>query len=211
MLPDRIRSLSYLLTRLPGVGEKTAQRFALHLVSDGLDLANDLGAALCDLQAHIGLCEKCGNIAERQAEAAANAPALLCSICLDDDRDRSTLCVVARVQDLLALERSGAVQGLYFVLGALLSPLEGIGPEQLPLDHLRRRLSEDAISEVILATPPSVDGEATALFLGQELESASVAVTRIASGIPHGGDLEFADQITLGRAIRGRRGMAGKP
>ncbi|MBM4363623.1 MAG: recombination protein RecR, partial [Deltaproteobacteria bacterium] len=117
------------------------------------------------------------------------------------------LCVVARIQDLLAFERSGALRGRYFVLGRLLSPLDGVGPDDLPLGQLRARVASDGVREVIVATPPSVDGEATALFLARELTSLGVRVTRIASGVPHGGDLEFSDQITLGRAIAGRRAL----
>jgi recombination protein RecR len=131
----------------------------------------------------------------------------MCRICTDPRRDPSLLCVVARVQDLLAIERSGAMRGRYFVLGRLLSPLDGIGPEELPVEALRARLEADGVREVILATPPSVDGEATALLLSRELGRVGVGVSRIASGVPHGGDLEFADQITLGRAIDGRRSM----
>jgi recombination protein RecR len=128
-----------------------------------------------------------------------------CTICRDVKRDPALLCIVARVQDLLAVERSGVMRGRYFVLGRLLSPLEGIGPDDLPLETLKRRLDEGEITEVLVATPPSVDGEATALLLARELGGRSVRVSRIASGVPHGGDLEFADQITLGRAIEGRK------
>jgi recombination protein RecR len=129
----------------------------------------------------------------------------LCAVCRDARRDPSVLCIVARVQDLLAVERSGAMRGRYFVLGRLLSPLDGVGPEELPLPKLMARIVGDGVREVILATPPSVDGEATALLLARELAGRGLAISRIASGVPHGGDLEFADQITLGRAIDGRR------
>jgi recombination protein RecR len=130
---------------------------------------------------------------------------IFCSICLDGKRDPRVLCIVARIQDLLAIERSGAMRGRYFILGRLISPLEGVGPEDLPLETLRRRIAEEPIAEIVVATPPSVDGEATALFLARELGGGSIRVSRIASGVPHGGDLEFADQITLGRAIEGRK------
>jgi recombination protein RecR len=203
MLPDRLRNLSHLLARLPGVGEKTAQRFALHLAAEERGLANDLGAALSALREHIGSCDNCGNIAELDEQRRA-----LCRICRDEHRDASVLCVVAKIQDLLALESSGAMRGRYFVLGRLMSPLDGIGPEELPLERLRDRLRRDQTEEVIIATPPSVDGEATALLLAKELTVHGVTITRIASGVPHGGDLEFADRITLGRAIQGRRGMS---
>jgi recombination protein RecR len=202
MLPDRLSRLMQLLSRLPGVGEKTAQRFSLHLVSEGSGLAAELGRELAELAAAVRPCERCGNVAE--VDPAGRA---LCAICRDSRRDAALLCVVARVQDLLAIERSGAMRGRYFVLGRLLSPLDGVGPEQLPLDRLLARIREDAVGEVIVATPPSVDGEATALLLARELGRAGLRVSRIASGVPHGGDLEFADQITLGRAIDGRRAL----
>lgn len=203
MLPDRVRSLSHLLARLPGVGEKTAQRFALHFVSSDQRLARELGGALLELVDHITTCAQCNNLAERRPEGES-----LCEICRDTRRDAKLLCVVARIQDLMAIERSAAMRGRYFVLGRLLSPLDGIGPEELPLDRLRQRIEQDGVTEVILATPPSVDGEATALFLANELGRGQVNVSRIASGVPHGGDLEFADRITLGRAITGRRGVS---
>ena len=129
----------------------------------------------------------------------------VCTICADAKRDAAILCVVARVQDLLAIERAGIMRGRYFVLGVLLSPLEGIGPDELPIAKLVARIREGAIREVIVATPPSVDGEATALLLKRELVSLGVSLTRIASGVPHGGDLEFADPITMGRALSGRQ------
>ncbi len=202
MLPDRLRSLTYLLSRLPGVGEKTAQRFALHFATDGQDLARDLGQSLVELCEHIRPCDECGNISQVSEEGRS-----VCHICRDSQRDPSVLCVVGKIQDLLAVEASGAMRGRYFVLGRLLSPLDGIGPDELPLDRLRERVVKDGVSELILATPPSVDGEATALFLAKELGNDTLNVTRIASGVPHGGELEFADRITLGRAIAGRRGV----
>ena len=192
----------HLLARLPGVGEKTAQRFALFLVAEGGELATDLGGELAALRESVRPCERCGNIAEVDDSGQA-----VCSVCRDTRRDPTLLCVVARVQDLLAVERSGAMRGRYFVLGRLLSPLDGVGPDELPLPGLLGRVQSDGVTEVIVATPPSVDGEATALLLARELAQAGVKVSRIASGVPHGGDLEFADQITLGRAIDGRRGI----
>ena len=198
MLPDPLRRVIHLLSRLPGVGEKTAQRFALKLMIDP-ELSQALGVELSTLTEHIRPCVRCGNLAEVEDGQA------MCTICTDRRRDGQLLCVVARIQDLLAVERSGAMRGRYFVLGKLLSPLDGIGPAELPLQALYDRLQEDGTKEVILATPPSVDGEATALLLARELASKGILVSRIASGIPHGGDLEFADQITLGRAIDGRR------
>jgi recombination protein RecR len=205
MLPEHLRHVIELLARLPGVGEKTAQRFALHLVAEKSGTAQALGHALSELGERVKSCERCGNIAELDPAGKA-----LCDVCRDSRRDSSLLCVVARVQDLLAVERSGAMRGRYFVLGKLLSPLDGIGPEELPLAQLFTRLAQDGVKEVIVATPPSVDGEATALLLARELSARDVAVSRIASGVPHGGDLEFADQITLGRAIEGRRNLESR-
>jgi recombination protein RecR len=202
MLPDRLERLIELIARLPGVGEKTAQRFALFFVTETQEYARELGVALQELEARVKRCERCGNIAEVDANGRA-----LCPVCLDSRRDRSLLCIVARVQDLIAIEKSAAMRGRYFVLGRLLSPLDGVGPDELPLRELFQIVAEDSVREVILATPPSVDGEATALLLARELAGAGLKVSRIASGVPHGGDLEYADQITLGRAIDGRRVM----
>jgi recombination protein RecR len=202
MLPDRLRSLIHLLARLPGVGEKSAQRFALHLVADKNDLAQNLGNALLSLEHSVRSCSSCGNLAEVAADGSA-----VCRICSDPRRELHLLCVVHKLQDLLAIESSGAMRGRYFVLGRLLSPLDGIGPEELPLARLEQHIVDGGITEVIVATPPSVDGEATALLLARELQRLGVRMSRIASGIPHGGDLEFADRITLGRAIDGRRDL----
>lgn len=205
MLPDRLQRLIELLSRLPGVGEKTAQRFAMYFVTESQEYGRELGASLLALGDAVKRCERCGNIAEIDERGRA-----LCPVCRDPRRDPSLLCIVARVQDLMAIEKSAAMRGRYFVLGRLLSPLDGIGPDELPLRELFRMVAEDSIKEVILATPPSVDGEATALLLARELTGKGLKVSRIASGVPHGGDLEFADQITLGRAIDGRRAMDGK-
>lgn len=194
-----VRRLAKLLSRLPGVGEKTAQRYVLWLLTADPVIAKDLGEQLVTLRDELGPCELCGNVAEIRAGRA------VCDICSDGKRDARVLCVVARVHDLVAVERSGTMRGRYFVLGRLLSPLEGIGAEDLPVAKLVDRIRIDAVSEVIVATPPSVDGEATALLLKRELGSLPVTVTRIASGVPHGGDLEFADPITMGRALAGRQ------
>ncbi len=200
-MPARLDRLIALLSRLPGVGEKTAQRYALFLMTADTSVARDLGNAIATLRDHLRPCDKCGNIAETEGP---EAPAL-CSICTDGKRDPELLCIVARVHDLLAIERAGSMRGRYFVLGKLLSPLEGIGPDELPLERLAARIRADRVREVIVATPPSVDGEATALLLKSELAPLGVKLTRIASGVPHGGDLEFADPITMGRALAGRR------
>ena len=190
-----------LLSRLPGVGEKTAQRYVLWLLTAEEALARELGAELGSLRDELGPCERCGNVAEIAGGVA------VCSICSDSKREPKVLCVVARVHDLMAIERAGTMRGRYFVLGRLLSPLEGIGPEDLPLERLSNRIRHEEVREVIVATPPSVDGEATALLLKRELAPLGVEITRIASGVPHGGDLEFADPITMGRALAGRRAL----
>jgi recombination protein RecR len=205
MLPSRVRQLIQLFARLPSVGEKTAQRFALFLATREPDTARALGEALRSLGEAVGPCQRCGNLAERgDAERGE-----LCSICRDPRRDGGLLCVVGRIQDLMSIERSGAFAGHYFVLGRLLSPLEGIGAAELPLAALARRIAEPGqpVREVLVATAPSVDGEATALLLVEQLRPLGVRLTRIASGVPHGGDLEFADPVTIGRAIAGRRGL----
>jgi recombination protein RecR len=202
-LSERTKRIVSLLSRLPGVGEKTGQRYLLFLMTADPAIALELGHELLELREHVRPCERCGNLAETlSAEQHA-----ICEICGDGKRDASVLCVVGRVHDLMAIERSGVMRGRYFVLGRLLSPLEGVGPEDLPLGRLIDRIREDSVDEVILATPPSVDGEATALLLKRELSPLGVRTTRIASGVPHGGDLEFADPITMGRAFSGRQRM----
>jgi recombination protein RecR len=190
-----------LLSRLPGVGEKTAQRYVLFLVTADESLSRELGGELAKLHDVLRPCVRCGNIAE--IEHPGEEP--VCAVCRDNKRDGHVLCVVARVHDLLAIERAGTMRGRYFVLGKLLSPLEGVGPEELPIAQLIDRVRADAVTEIIVATPPSVDGEATALLLKRELAPLGVALSRIASGVPHGGDLEFADPITMGRALSGRQ------
>ena len=198
-MSPKVQRLVKLLSRLPGVGEKTAQRYVLWLLTADEALARSLGAELTLLRDEVGPCERCGNVAEISEGRA------VCEVCTDGKRDAKVLCVVARVHDLMAIERAGSMRGRYFVLGKLLSPLEGIGPEDLPLARLMERIRSDGVTEVIVATPPSVDGEATGLLLKRELAPLGVAVTRIASGVPHGGDLEFADPITMGRALAGRQ------
>jgi len=197
----KLQRIVSLLSRLPGVGEKTAQRYVLHLLTTDEGVARDLGAELSTLRDQLKPCDTCGNLAEveHRDETA------VCSICADSKRDATLLCVVARVHDLLAIERAGTMRGRYFVLGKLLSPLDGVGPEDLPLLRLSRQIALHQVTELIVATPPSVDGEATALLLKRELAPIGVRITRIASGVPHGGDLEFADPITMGRALSGRQ------
>jgi len=203
MQSPKIRKLVTLLSRLPGVGEKTAQRYVLFLLTIDPEVARDLGHELMTLHDELRPCTQCGNI----ADVNPNDATTLCTICQDTKRDTKLLCIVGRVHDLNAIERTGAMRGRYFVLGRLLSPLEGIGPEDLPLPRLLARIRDEGVTEVIVATPPSVDGEATALLLKRELAPAGVKMTRIASGVPHGGDLEYADPITMGRALAGRQSL----
>lgn len=195
MSRDAIADLVSLLSRLPGIGERTATRLAFHLLAGDPDHARALGNALSTLHERVQKCEVCGNF--------GSGPR--CRICNDPRRDETLLCVVARVPDLVAIERSGTFRGRYHVLHGLVSPLDGVGPDALPLDALVRRVKEEGVREVIVATPLHVEGEATALYVRETLKDLEVNVTRIASGVPHGGELEYADQVTLGRALEGRR------
>lgn len=204
-LPTRLARAVQCLSRLPGVGERTALRHVLFLATADEHVARELGAELSALRDYLRPCLVCGHLAESTMPGAET----LCSICADHKRDPALLCVVARPQDVLAIERSVSMRGRYFVLGKLLSPLDGVSIEDLPVDALRTRVrggdGAQTITEVLVATPPSVDGEATALLLARALAGMGVRISRIASGIPHGGDLEYADQVTLGRAIEGRK------
>jgi recombination protein RecR len=192
---DPIAELVSLLSRLPGVGERTAARLAYHVLGTSREYADALGRALASLHDRVRRCGQCGNYATEP----------LCAICSDPRRDSSMLCVVARPPDVAALERGGSFRGRYHVLHALLAPLDGVGPDALGIADLYARVQRDGVSEVIVATPLSVEGEATALYIAQELRPLGVKCTRIASGVPHGGELEWSDQITLARALEGRR------
>jgi recombination protein RecR len=194
---DPIAELVGLLSRLPGVGERTAARLTYFILGMSREFAEALGRALIELHDRVRRCDECGNY----------ATAALCAICSDPRRDAAQICVVARPPDVAALERGGSFRGRYHVLHALLAPLEGVGPEALGLHKLVDRVQRGGVSEVIVATPLSVEGEATALYLAQELRPLGVRCTRIASGLPHGGELEFSDQITLARALEGRRDL----
>lgn len=192
---DPIATLCSLFARLPSVGERTAARLAYYVLGADPSYAKTLGHALIELHERIRPCERCGNYT---AEA-------LCNLCRNPKRDASLLCVVARPPDIGALERGNAFHGRYFVLHNLLSPLDGIGPDALPSEELLALVQREAIKEVIIATPLSVEGEATALYLAQLLREQGVLCSRIASGLPHGGELEYSDQVTLSRALEGRR------
>ncbi len=184
------------LTRLPGVGRKSAQRIAFHLLRSSEGDAKKLAQAILDLRARVEDCRICGNVTETQP----------CAICADSRRDTSVLCVVEQPMDVLAIERTGEFRGSYHVLKGSLSPIDGIGPEQLKLTELIERVKAGGVAEVIVATNPTAQGEATALYIARLLQSMSgVRVTRIARGVPMGSDLEFADQVTLARAMSGRK------
>lgn len=197
MTDDPLGELVALLARLPGVGERTATRLAFFVLAQDREYADALGASLGTLHDRLQRCEACGNF----------GVAARCAVCADPRRDGRQVCVVARVQDLVAIERAGTFRGRYHVLHGLLAPLDGVGPEALPIDGLLARVAPEGIEEVIVATPLSVEGEATALYVAEALRPRRLRVSRIASGVPHGGELEFTDQITLGRAFEGRKDL----
>ena len=196
MLSPSVENLVAQLTRLPGVGQRTAQRLAFHLLQVGKPEALALAEAIADVKERVRFCDECGNLTEDA----------VCAICLDERRDRSLICVVEQPADLVSLERTHEFRGLYHVLGGALSPLDGVEPEHLRIDELMHRVQSDGVVEVVLATNPNATGEATASYLAGRLRDR-VRVTRLASGLPVGGDLEYADEVTLGRALVGRREM----
>lgn len=199
LLPEPIQDLIVALERLPGIGPKSASRLAFFLLRAPDDVAQDLAEALRGLKERIAFCEECYNITE--------AGQRRCRICQDPQRDASTICVVEEALDVVALERTGAYRGVYHVLHGVLSPIEGIGPEDIKSRPLIERVARGGVKEVILATNPSMEGEATAMYLQQQLRSYGVPVTRLARGLPVGGDLEYADPNTLVRALSGRQAM----
>jgi len=201
LLPAPIQDLIDAFARLPGIGPKTASRLPFYLLRAPENLALDLAAALENLQSGTGFCQRCFNIT-----AAENAE---CEICADESRDASVLCVVEEPLDVLALERTGGFRGRYHVLGGALSPIEGVGPEDLRIREPLARLREEDVREIILATNPSMEGDATAMYLRQQLQPFYVRITRLARGLPVGGDLEYADQNTLLRALAGRHRLIG--
>ena len=183
------------LGRLPGVGPKSAQRIAFHLLQVPRDDALRLAAVIGEARDRVRWCSRCFNISEGE----------LCEICADDRRDRSVLCVVEEPRDLVAVEKTGEFHGRYHVLQGAISPIEGIGPDQLRVRELLARIEPEGVVEVILCTNPNIEGEATAMYLGRLLKPLGLKTTRLASGLPVGGDLEYADELTLGRALEGRR------
>jgi recombination protein RecR len=191
-----VANLVAQLTRLPGVGQRTAQRLAFHILQQPKDEALALAAALTEVKERVRFCVECGNLTEEPT----------CAICLDPRRDRTLICVVEQPVDVVSLEKTHEYHGLYHVLGGALSPIDGVDPADLRIDELIRRVEHGAISEVVLATNPTMTGEATAAYLADRLRDRA-RVTRLASGLPVGGDLEYADEVTLGRALSGRREM----
>jgi len=192
-----VQELIDSLGRLPGVGPKSAQRIAFHLLKVDKTESRRLAQAITEAADRVSFCERCFNLAEGP----------LCQICLNPQRDQASLCVVEEPRDVIAIERTREFKGLYHVLGGAIDHLQGVGPEQLKIRELLSRIGAEQITEVILCTNPNIEGEATALYLSRVLDMPGLTVTRIASGLPVGGDLEYADELTLGRALEGRREM----
>jgi len=190
-----IQELIDELGRLPGVGPKSAQRLAFYLLQADADQAKRLAEVLTEVRERVRFCEQCGNVAEAE----------LCNICRDPRRSKASICVVEESKDVQAIERTREFKGLYHVLGGAISPIEGLGPDNLRIKELVARLADPEIKEVIIATDPNLEGEATATYLTRMLSPMGITISRLASGLPVGGDLEYADEITLGRAFEGRR------
>jgi recombination protein RecR len=195
MFEGVIQELIDELGRLPGVGPKSAQRIAFYLLQADEDQAKRLAEVLTEVKERVRFCEQCGNVAEAQ----------LCNICRDPRRSKASICVVEESKDVQAIERTREFKGLYHVLGGAISPIEGIGPDNLRIKELVSRLADPEIKEIIIATDPNLEGEATATYLTRMLSPMGITISRLASGLPVGGDLEYADEITLGRAFEGRR------
>jgi recombination protein RecR len=200
LLPESIQSLIMSLERLPGIGPKSASRLAFFLLRAPEDVAQDLATALANLKANTALCPICFNIMEANRGC--------CEICDSPNRNSSVICVVEEALDVLAVERTGGFEGRYHVLQGVLSPIEGIGPDDLKIKQLVERVKPGEVREIILATNPSMEGDTTAMYLRQVLEPLGVRVTRLARGLPVGGDLEYADQNTLLKALSGRQEMS---
>ena len=194
MISPAVDNLVTQLARLPGIGQRTAQRLAFHLLRVPGDEALALADAIREVKERIGFCEECFNLAEEP----------LCRICQDARRDRGVICVVEAPSDIVPLERTAEYRGLYHVLGGALSPIDGVDPEHLRIAELLDRVTRNEVREVVLATNPTMTGEATAVYIADRLRDRT-RVTRLASGLPVGGDLEYADEVTLGRAFAGRR------
>ena len=197
VIPDSVTQLIEGFSQLPGIGPKTASRLTFYLLRRPAEQAEALADALRDLKRKTVFCSSCFNITEQSP----------CAVCRDEGRDRSIVCVVEEPLDVLAIDRTGEYRGLYHVLHGAISPVEGIGPDELRINELLSRLSAEPAQEVLIATNPNLEGEATAMYLAQLLQPSGVRVTRLARGLPVGGDLEYADAVTLGRALEGRREM----
>lgn len=194
MFEGPVQRLIDELSRLPGIGGKSAQRLAFHLLSVEAADAKRLAAAIIDMREQVALCSTCYNVASGD----------LCNICRDPRRDDGLICIVERPQDIVVVERTQEFRGRYHVLGGSLSPINGIGPGQLRFDELKRRLQNQQVAELIVATNPTIEGDATAMYIAREFKPLGVRVSRLASGLPVGGDLDYADELTLGRALVGR-------
>lgn len=197
LVPEAVERLVTEFGRLPGIGPKTAQRLAFHCLRQPAEMTERLAVSLQRLHQEVRPCSRCFFIAEAE----------LCSICGDPRRDESLLCVVEEPLDVVAVERSGEFRGLYHVLGGALSPMDGIGPDELRITELERRVAAGGVHEVVIATDPDVEGEATAFYLGERLAVLGVTVSRLAHGLPAGADLEYADELTVARAFAGRRSL----
>jgi recombination protein RecR len=195
MYEGALQQLIDELGRLPGVGPKSAQRIAFYLIEAESDVALSLAEVLKEVREKVRFCESCGNVSESEK----------CSICSDQKRDQGLICVVEDSKDIAAIERTREFRGLYHVLGGAISPIAGIGPDQLRIKQLMKRLADPNVKEVIIATNPNLEGEATATYLIRMLTPLEILVSKLASGLPVGGDLEYADDMTLGRAFEGRR------
>ena len=195
MFEGPVQRLIDELARLPGVGRKSAQRLTFHLLNTEEVDARRLAQAIVDLREQVRLCHRCFNVTAEEE----------CAICRDLRRDTTVLCVVERAQDIVVVERTQEFRGRYHVLGGHLSPIDGIGPDQLKLAELERRIPTEGIKELIIATNPTLEGDTTAMWIARKVKDLDVTVTRLASGLPVGGDLDYADEITLGRALKGRR------
>ena len=197
LIPPAVERLAAEFGRLPGIGPKTAQRLTFHCMGASPESTARLAGALRDLHEGVRPCSRCHFIAEGE----------LCAICSNPRRDQTVMCVVEEALDVLAVERSGEFDGIYHVLGGALSPIDGVGPDELHIDTLERRISDGEVREVVIATDPDVEGEATAHYLGERLAFFGVAVSRLAHGLPAGADLQYADELTVARAFTGRRSL----
>jgi recombination protein RecR len=195
--PAPIRQLIKRMARLPGIGEKTAERLALHLLYTADQYVEELGRCILDIKRNVRLCSRCFCLADGD----------LCTICSNPARDASVVCVVEQPGDMVAMEKSGAFNGHYHVLSGVLSPMNGVGPDDLRIRELLQKVAAGGVREIVLATGTSVEGEATAAYIASQLESRPVTVTRIAAGVPMGGDLKYVDQVTLKKAMESRRAI----